>query len=165
MPKRYGKIIFTRIYNRAYCGNTAYDYFYCLLKPNVFDNMTTQGFLTKLTEQFPEHEQTCRKHVEDYGKILLHVLAGDTINVPLTELLKKNDNSPKIRAYCDFIEMMWREGDEQIINVVEVTILEYLSYYDDIWQNFGKYISSEFKSYINNDVLKNNVAMQQVKVL
>ena len=127
--------------------------------------MNAQDFISKLTEQFPEHEQTCRKHIEDYGKILLHVLAGDTINVPLAELLKKNDDLLKIRKYCNFIEAMWREGDDQVVNVVDVTILEYLSYYDDIWQDFGKYISSEFKSYINNDVLKNNVAMQQVKVL
>ncbi len=127
--------------------------------------MNSQDFLTKLTEQFPEHEQICRKHLEDYGKILLHVLAGDTIDISLSELLKKNDNLYKIREYCSFIEMMWRDGDDQVVNVVEVTILEYLSDYNEIWQRFGKHISSDFKSYINDEWLKKNVAVLHVQPL
>ena len=127
--------------------------------------MNAQDFLSQLTKQFPEHEQACREHIEEYGQILLHVLAGDTISMSLSALLKKNDDLLKIRKYCDFIETMWREGDDRVVNAVEVTILEFLSDDNGRWQEFGKYISSEFKAYINNDLLKSNVAMQHVKAL
>lgn len=52
---------------------------------------------------------------------------------------------------------MWEKGDEAVCNVVDVTILERLSDEDTIWQRFGKLISSEFKCYINQEVLSKNL--------
>lgn len=54
---------------------------------------------------------------------------------------------------------MWKQGDDEIVNVVDVTILEGLSQEDESWQRFGKYISKEFIEYINFDLWCGNPMM------
>lgn len=58
---------------------------------------------------------------------------------------------------------MWSQGDETIQNVVDVTILEYLSDDEEVWIHFGTYISDNFRNYINRELLKQNRAMWHVK--
>ena len=70
-----------------------------------------------------------------------------------------------IKKYCDFVEFMWKSGDKEVANIVDVTILERLSDDKDIWNKFGKIISKEFKEYINNDLIPNNVMMNHVSKL
>ena len=57
---------------------------------------------------------------------------------------------------------MWRYGDEAVKNVVDVTLLERLSDDEAVWLSFGKYISDDFKEYINEELLKDNIAMFHV---
>ena len=54
---------------------------------------------------------------------------------------------------------MWKYGDDSVRNVVDVTLLERLSDSKQGWQRFGKYISEDFKNYINEELLSNNIAM------
>ena len=49
--------------------------------------------------------------------------------------------------------------------MVDVTILERLSDEDVLWQRFGAYLSEEFKTYINTEVLTQNAMMWGVKPL
>ena len=117
----------------------------------------------------PEEQEILKKHQEDFGEILLHVLAGDLITEPLIELLKfrtfHTDRVAKIERYCKVIETMWKNGDADVVNVVDVTILERLSDEDNVWQQFGTFISDEFKQYINNELLATNLMMGGVKPL
>jgi hypothetical protein len=53
------------------------------------------------------------------------------------------------------IELMWAHGDDSVVNVVDVTILERLSDEQERWKRFGTYLTNDFKQYINNDVLTN----------
>lgn len=53
----------------------------------------------------------------------------------------------------------WKYGDDSVRNVVDVTLLERLSDSKEGWQRFGKYISEDFKNYINVELLCNNIAM------
>ena len=84
---------------------------------------------------------------------------GDLINEPLIELLRRNENQGLIQVYCELIERMWQEGNADVVNVVDVTILERLSDELDIWNTFGNYISKEFKMYVNDKVIPNNLMM------
>lgn len=61
---------------------------------------------------FPEHEK----------------IYSETINIPLFELLKTNNDVQLIEKYCTVTENMW--------------------------QNFGQYISLDFKKYIMKSCLK-----------
>ncbi|MCM1499830.1 MAG: hypothetical protein NC124_15310 [Clostridium sp.] len=60
---------------------------------------------------------------------------------------------------------MWRNGTADVVNIVDVTIAERLSDDKAVWNRFGENISDEFKAYINDDLLKNNIAMCGVEKL
>ena len=105
-------------------------------------------------------------HKKDYHEILLHVLAGELVTEPLIDLLGYHmDKENEIQKYCKAIEDMWKNGDDRVVNVVDVTILERLSDDEDVWNKFATFISNEFKNYINNEVLRFNVMMADVKSL
>ena len=106
------------------------------------------------------------QHQKDYGDVLLHLLSLDLIAEPLFELLKHQEDSvDDIEMYCKAIELMWDNGDDEVVNVVDVTILERLSDEDSIWQRFGTFLSDRFKKYINEEVLVYNLMMGGVKEL
>lgn len=122
-------------------------------------------FAQKLTELFPEKAEALKQHYEDYGELLGHVFFSDEINVPLFDMLLESANGDEISKYCGFVEKMWRNGADDVVNVVDVTILERLSDNETVWENFGKNISDEFKVYVNEDLLISNNMMYNVKKL
>lgn len=121
--------------------------------------------IKRIAEIFPECELLIKQHLEKYGEILLHVLSSELIHEPLIELLRVNKNRELIQTYCDFIEEMWKRGNDDVVNVVEVSVLERLSDDTKIWQRFGQYISEEFRMYINEQVLTLNMMMAGVEKL
>lgn len=110
--------------------------------------------------------RTLDEHLRDYQELLLHIFASENISEPLLHLLKQ-DPPPRrsIAIYCKAVELMWQYGDEAVVNVVDVTILERLSDDAVLWQRFGSYISEEFKTYVNTEVLTYNLMMGGVKPL
>ncbi len=127
--------------------------------------VTREQFAEKLVKLFPEKKQALRQHYEDFGELLGHIFFYDEINIPLSDLLQKNDAGFKISAYCRFIEEMWRNGTDDVVNIVDVTVVECLSDDETVWNRFGKNISNEFKAYINDDLLKGNILMRGVAKL
>lgn len=99
------------------------------------------------------------EHLSDFGEVLLHVYASDEIGKPLFELLKNKGNEELIKVYSKVIELMWKYGEDPVVNVVDVTLLERLSDDKEVWNDFGKYISADFKEYINKDLIRKNIAM------
>lgn len=120
---------------------------------------TKEQFANKLVELFPEKKKALMQHYEDYGELLGHIFFSDEINVPLFDLLQKNASGFEISTYCQFVEEMWRNGTDDVVNIVDVTIAERLSDDETVWNRFGENISNEFKVYINDDLLNNNIAM------
>lgn len=134
-----------------FAQNGVMDIFECA---NMLADLTANG------------RQVLEEHRNDFGEILLHVLAGDLVTEPLIDLLKYHmDRKITIQIYCNAIEVMWKNGDEKVVNVVDVTILERLSDEECVWQRFGTFISDTFKNYINDEVLKVNLMMEGVKAL
>lgn len=127
--------------------------------------VTKEQFANKLVELFPEKRQALVQHYEDFGELLGHIFFAEEINVSLFDLLQKNHTSLKISTYCQFVEEMWRNGTADVVNIVDVTIAERLSDDKAVWNRFGENISDEFKAYINDDLLKNNIAMCGVEKL
>ena len=80
-------------------------------------------------------------------------------------MLSTNSDNVLISKYCSFIEDMWLNGDDDVVNIVEVTILERLSDDVNVWNRFGKYISNDFIRFINNEVLTENAMIMQVSRL
>lgn len=127
--------------------------------------VTREQFANKLVELFPEKKQALRQHYEDFGELLGHIFFDDEIRISLFDLLQKDDVSLKISTYCQFIEEMWRNGTDEVVNIVDVTIVEGLADDETVWTRFGENISNEFKTYINDDLLKGNILMRGVAKL
>ena len=99
------------------------------------------------------------EHLSDFGEVLLHIYASDEIGNPLFELLKNKGNEELIKVYSKVIELMWKYGEDPVVNVVDVIFIERLSDDKEVWNEFGEYISDDFKEYINKDLIRNNIAM------
>lgn len=126
------------------------------------DKKNSYFFADILKIPFPEKSGNLLKHYEYYGGLLAHIFFADEISVPLFELLKQNTDITEIKKYCSFIEDMWLNETDDIVNVVDVTILERLSDDSIVWKNFGRYISNDFIRYINTNLLLHNSMMQEV---
>ena len=127
--------------------------------------MNDQEMIEAFLQAFPCCRNSYNEHMEKYGELLQHVFYPEVISNPLIELLERETDDPVINAYTGFIERMWQEGDESVRNVVDVTILERLSDDKKVWNRFGKYISDEFKNYINTEWIRNNIAISGIAPL
>lgn len=135
---------------------------------NLSENevISKEKCVSMIADLRPDGKEILENHKRDFGEILLHVLAGELITEPLIDLLKFHaDSILDIEAYCKTIEIMWKNGDADVVNVVDVTILERLSDEEHVWQQFGTFISDEFKECINKEVLVSNLMMGGVKAL
>ncbi|MBQ2803712.1 MAG: hypothetical protein IJF07_07425 [Lachnospiraceae bacterium] len=129
----------------------------------VLDIAGCANLLADLTR---DGRKQLQNHLEDYGEILLHLLGSEWVTEPLINLLKHPaDREIMLQVYCRAIEVMWKKGCDEVVNVVDVTILERLSDEEDVWQKFGAYISGEFRDYINGEVLQTNLMMGGVSPL
>ena len=124
--------------------------------------LSKEIFADKFVSLFPYKKQILDKHYSDFNELLGHVYFADALNEPLIKMLSQQDDESRILECCSFIEDMWLNGDEDVVNIVEVTILERLSDDKSVWDKFGKYISNDFIRFINDVVLTENAMMWQV---
>lgn len=107
----------------------------------------------------PDGDQQLEAHLRTYEELLLHVYA-DTFTYHLLKCLETGTDA----ASClRLLERMWLEGDEAVRNVLDVTILERLSYEDHIWQAVGRQGSPEFRDIVNRVIMPNNDMFANVK--
>lgn len=112
-------------------------------------NMNVEECALQFIEEFPEYNKAYYEHMNDYGKVLGHIFFGDAINETLTILLKKNEDINAIQRYINFINYMYKIGDDTVKNIVIVTILEYLG--DD------KQVLSNAYKLLNDDIIKESI--------
>lgn len=90
-------------------------------------NLNREMVIKSFIINFPEYGTDLNQHIEDYGEVLVHVFFGDTVNENLIELINDDkENSGEIKKIFDFFEKMASEGDEDVKEVLTVTILERL---------------------------------------
>lgn len=103
-------------------------------------------YARKYVEIFPEYKIQLEEHLEDYGELLGHVFFGDIINYDLVELLTTEVDLDRIKKVFDFINDTYANGEEDMQNVIVVTILEYLGDDPIILKKSFKYLSNELKN-------------------
>ena len=89
--------------------------------------LSKEEFAEKFVSLFPDKRQSLDEHYADYHELLGHIYFADVLNEPLIRMISQNSDKNMISKYCAFIEDMWLNGDEDVVNIVEVTILERLS--------------------------------------
>ncbi len=119
--------------------------------------MNRQECAEMFAERLPDGKSIYADHMEIFGEVLIHILVGEMINYPLTALLKDDTDKDGIKLYCDVIEEMWRKGDVDVVNAMEVSVLESPTYDPAIWQRFGTYIPKDFRWHINDKSIPNNL--------
>ncbi len=124
--------------------------------------LSKEEFAEKFCLLFPEKKDFLDEHYNDYDELIGHIYFADLLSEPLIDMITNQYDEYLISKYCSLIEDMWLNGDEAVVNIVEVTILERLSDDKKVWNNFGKYISNDFIRYINNELLPDNSMMYQV---
>jgi len=106
--------------------------------------MDKEYFARRLAEEFPEFREVYEAHLEGYGELLGHVFfGGETLLGALERLLKTNEDKSKIRSYIDFVEDMYANGDDDVQNIVDVTILECLGDDETVLRNAFSYFSEK----------------------
>ena len=129
--------------------------------------MTNHEFLAEYLKYFPENQHLCDEHISDFPDILGHIFAARAVNDEMLSAFGNNDKA-MFERFCRFIEHIWSlvhdDGDE-ILNIIDVTILERISDAPEVWQAFGGVIKGNFKEYINNTVLTGNMMMTAVERL
>lgn len=91
-----------------------------LQKDNLVENLL--GLFPELRFKF---EEEARNYEEDYSKYL-HLVFGDIFNPYLIRVLKEDEISNEMKKAFIFLEDMALSKDEAVINVLVVTVLEYL---------------------------------------
>ena len=81
-----------------------------------------------LGERFPFLESSIQEVVEFYegDSVGEHVLYGDVLNRYVTELLRENKEKDTIKQIFEFYEELAESEDEEVRNLLQVTLLEYL---------------------------------------
>ena len=105
-------------------------------------NGSKEAFALALAERFPEFRMAYQEHLEGYGEILGHVFF-DVLHRALVPLLRLNEDREKIGKYIEFLEDMYANGDGEVRNIVEVTILEVLGDEETVLRNAFAYFSED----------------------
>lgn len=130
--------------------------------------MTKQEFLLEYANWFPEKRILCEEHVSEFPEILSHVFTVEAINNEIWQAFRDEDTN-KFERLCSFVEHVWclvyHDENDEILNVISVTILESISDDNRLWQIFGSLIGNDFKEYINKVILSENIMMMQVEEL
>ena len=118
-----------------------------------------------VTDVFPENKPYYKEHIRDYGTVLAHVFTIETITIPIEKDFSVDSESETFQKYCKLIQSLWENGDDEVRNVIDVTILESISDHERMWKSFGRHISQEFIDYINDEVLGENILMSGIPPL
>lgn len=98
-----------------------------------------------LKSRFPELQGRIDVVKASWGEepIPPHCLFGDVFDAYLVSLLKENTETEEIRKIFDFYEELAEFGDEEVRNLLQVTLLEYL--WDDavVYWNARSYMGEE----------------------
>lgn len=111
-----------------------------------------EHFVNKLMSQFSGLEaelEWCTDN--EKGRILGHCFFPNVLNEPLEKLLKADTDTGRIKKYVAFIEDMYANGDADVKNIVEVSLLEYHALgYEDRLKNLYKYLSPELQIIVKH---------------
>lgn len=77
---------------------------------------------------FPEFEEKIHSEVEGVGEFLPHCVFGNVLNSKVVEFLKREDylENEVLHRIFEMYEDFAVTGDEEVQNLLQVTLLEYL---------------------------------------
>ena len=107
--------------------------------------ITKEQVVATIVEACPFYKETWEKHIARYKEELLYVFVPDLVNSVL-ELDKENKHQ-EILSVFEVIEKLLVEGDEDVKNLIKVSVLE------DFRHIFGKNFE-KFSKFLKPNSLK-----------
>ncbi|TWD87904.1 hypothetical protein FB550_13314 [Neobacillus bataviensis] len=105
----------------------------------IFNDLAKQ-----FTESFEEYTPLLQEHTDFNGEVLNHVFFGQC-NEYFVELIGKEKDIRKIKALFDFLERMATQGDDDVKELLSVTILARLGDSKKLLQTSYKYMGTEIR--------------------
>lgn len=101
--------------------------------------ITKQNFPEKLLEVVPEFKQSYDKYLNDNdGENLIHILMSSFYNFLIENF--KNGNKDLTKKIIIFIDKSYNEGDNDVINAVNV------SFFENLWhESYGDLNKEEYE--------------------
>ena len=87
--------------------------------------MNYDEIVNEFLDEFPEYIPMYMEHIEINSEVLPHVFFGETLNEDLPKLIEEN-KKVNLNAIFTFLERMATDGDQEVKNLLMVTILERL---------------------------------------
>jgi hypothetical protein len=100
------------------------------------------------TDQFEEFFSILQEHIEYNGEILNHVFFGECNNY-FIKLLEDEKDLPRIKELFNFLELMAIQGDNEVKNLLSVTILARMGDSKEILDTAYKYMGPETRKSSN----------------
>ena len=115
--------------------------------------MTYKTINDSLISNFPELASLYKEQFDSWNSkdIPQHCFLGDILNSYVTGLLRENNDKQQIEKIFKFYEEMANSDDEEIKNLLQVTLLEYLWDEELIFKNALEYMQTKTRE-INNKI-------------
>jgi hypothetical protein len=107
-------------------------------------NQITQLFL----KNFPEYLPAFEVHVEFNECFLPHIFYSDVISKHLLFLLWNNMEQERVKEIITFIEYMLENGDEELNNVMAVSVFPPFIYNEIVLERAWKFMGQNTKNII-----------------
>lgn len=86
----------------------------------------TEDFLEKMQELLPSTKEEYQKSVVEYGEVLITVVIEDIFMPQIQILLAKDDDKKLLWDIFIYLEEIVNKGDQYLINILFITVLEIL---------------------------------------
>ena len=113
------------------------------MKEKKLKTMSKQ-FFRKMIEFFPNSEIEYNNIIEEYGELLETLAIEDVLMPNLIQLLIKNQEVDKLKAFFDYIEEVVNT-DSHLKDILSITLMEQLGDNDDVLANAKKYMGATSK--------------------
>ncbi|MBQ2466944.1 MAG: hypothetical protein II506_04165, partial [Lachnospiraceae bacterium] len=121
-----------------------------LIQLNNFHSVLDKNSCASLVSSLKrDGVQILEKHLQEYNQLLMDVYVTEELVNPLKDLIRKPSEYERLSIYFKTVELMWKYGNTDIMNVLEVTVLENLYYEDEIWESFCKGYTGEFADFLS----------------
>lgn len=86
--------------------------------------MDKEEFCSAYVAWFPENEERYREHKRGNFPIFCSMyFLVFAVNIPMAEAYEGKDRAG-FEKFCSFIEYAWRKADDEVLNVLDTTVLE-----------------------------------------
>ncbi len=118
--------------------------------------MNIEECIDILIERFPEKIRLLRLCSDEEGNVDVYKFMYWAVFNVLYLLLSRKDCDEVIKKYCEFIEMMQLEGDDEVRKIMRTSIMKPLEdaefFINESLMKFYEFVSQEFKTSYQEEI-------------